>query len=140
MKLPIQCVLFACAVVFATAVFAQDGGRFDGIKDLKFKSEDLESLPTSVEYKGAKYEFEGGHFMMKMPRSKKTIEKLKKKYAKKGKAPFRLCCDVVKIFEKKGKTKKTRFYKAKCDIIVLDMENKKIVLKKKEKLAKLCPT
>ena len=113
---------------------------FDGIDKLKYTTEQINSLLKTVEYKKATYTFSGGPYGITLPKDKKKLELLKKKYERRGKTPFRICVSVTESKDYHGKIKKSDYKRGLVDIYIIDMANKKVVAYKKMSLSRLCPT
>ena len=113
---------------------------FDGIDKLKYTTEQINSLVKTTEYKKATYTFSGGPYGITLPKDKKKLELLKKKYERRGETPFRICVSVTESKEYHGKIKKSDYTRGMASIYLIDMENKKVVEYKKVSLSKLCPT
>ncbi len=101
-------------------------------KDLPLKPQEILDLTDSVALKKSTISIKTNQYAIKIN------PKDRDKYAKKKTGLVRICADVYEKGEKDVKPKMV--LTGRANILLLDLENSKVVLNVSESLARLCPT
>ena len=102
-------------------------------KDLPLKPEEILELKSTVTNKKSTVILKAGSYFIKLS------DKEKKNFIRKKVGLFKICIDVAEQEEGQAKPNK-KILSGRANLLVLDLENSKVILQTTEPLARLCPT